>query len=221
MPWSHSALEDFKNCPKAFHAKRVAKTVKEEQSDAIIWGNKVHTAFEERIRDSTPLPDYLQEHEPFMQELADLQGQTFAEQKIALDTRMQPTTFFAKDVWMRGVIDFLNVHGDGALVVDYKTGKPHSDMGQLKLSALHTFAAYPEVQFVTVKYYWTKTCSDEPEETYTRDQIREMWSEFVPDLKQYVEAFKTDTWQARPSGLCNGWCPVTSCEHWKPKRGGR
>jgi hypothetical protein len=45
-----------------------------------------------------------------------------------------------------------------------------------------------------------------------------LWSKFVPDLRQYMEAFKTETWQARPSGLCNGWCPVTECEHWKPKK---
>jgi hypothetical protein len=40
----------------------------------------------------------------------------------------------------------------------------------------------------------------------------------VPDLKQYATAFKTDVWQPRQSGLCNGWCPVTECEFWKPKR---
>ena len=35
---------------------------------------------------------------------------------------------------------------------------------------------------------------------------------------QYAQAFKTDTWQPRPSGLCNGWCPVKTCEFWQPKR---
>lgn len=219
MPWSHSALSDFVNCPKAFHAKRVEKSVKEEQSDQIIWGNKVHKAFEDRVHHGrqTPLPDYLAEHEPFMQELESLAGTTYVERKIALDTRRQPCGFFDKNVWMRGVVDVTNVHQDGALLVDYKTGKPHSKFGQLKLFALHTFAEFPQVDFVTVKFYWTKTLS-ESEDTYTRDQIPALWNEFASDLKQYVEAFKTNTWQPRPSGLCNGWCPVTNCEHWRPKR---
>lgn len=219
LPWSYSSLSDFTNCPKAFHAKRVAKTVKEEQSDAMIWGNKVHKCFEDRQRDGTPLPDYLAEHEPLMQELADLTGESYTERKIALSTQRKPTTFFAKDVWMRGIIDFSNVDGDGALLVDYKTGKQHSKFGQLKLFALHTFAEFPDVNFVTVRYYWTKT-KTETEQTYMREEIPELWNEFAPELRQYVQAFKNDTWQARPSGLCRGWCPVTTCEHWSPKRGG-
>lgn len=217
LPWSHSSLSDFSNCPKAFYEKRVAKSVREEQSEAMIWGNKVHKCFEDRQKHGTPLPDYLQDHEPFMQELAELEGESLTERKIALDTSCRPTSFFAKDVWMRGIIDFSNVHQDGALLVDYKTGKPHNKFGQLKLFALHVFAEFPDVQFVTVRYYWTKTCT-ESEDTYTRDQIPALWREFAPELRQYVQAFKQNVWQARPSGLCNGWCPVTICEHWSPRK---
>lgn len=219
LPWSHSSLSDFTNCPKAFHAKRVAKTVKEDQSEAMVWGNKVHKCFEDRLSIGTPLPDYLSDHEPFMQELADLEGESYTERKIALSTSRKPTTFFAKDVWMRGIIDFSNIHKDGALLCDFKTGKQHTKFGQLKLFALHTFAEFQQVNFVTVKFYWTKTCT-ETEQTYTRNQIPEMWNEFAPELRQYVQAFKQDVWQPRPSGLCRGWCPVTTCEHWSPKRGG-
>lgn len=217
LPWSHSALDDFVNCPKAYHAKRVVKTVKEDASEQMIWGNKVHKSFEDRMSDGVVLPDHLAEHEPLMAELDDLQGVSLTERKIALDTNRNPCSFFDKSVWMRGIIDFSNIHQDGALLVDYKTGKPHSKFGQLKLFALHTFAEFKDVNFVTVRFYWTKTCSIS-EETYTRDQIPALWREFVPNLRQYVQAFKTNTWQARPSGLCNGWCPVTSCEHWSPRK---
>lgn len=215
--WSHSALEDFVNCPKAFHAKRIAKTVQEEQSEQMIWGNKVHKAFELRIKDGTPLPDYLAEHEDYMQELLDMEGATFTERKVALSTSRQPCGYFDKDVWWRGILDYSNVFRDGALIVDYKTGKPHAKFRQLKQSAIHIFYEFSTVKFVTARYYWTKT-KTETEETYTRDQIPEMWNELAPDLRQYVQAFRNNEWQARPSGLCNGWCPVTSCEHWAPKR---
>jgi hypothetical protein len=51
-----------------------------------------------------------------------------------------------------------------------------------------------------------------------RDQIGAVWGEFLPNLKQYAQAFKEDIWQPRQSGLCGGYCPVTDCEFWRPKR---
>ena len=51
-----------------------------------------------------------------------------------------------------------------------------------------------------------------------RAEIEALWNLFIGDLRQYAEAFKGDVWQPRPSGLCNGWCPVKTCAHWKPRR---
>ena len=102
-------------------------------------------------------------------------------------------------------------------VVTHNTGKFHAKFGQLKLFAIHTFAAYPEVQQVRAEYYWTQTLTTNGE-TYTRDQIPQLWQEFLPGLRQYAQAFHENIWQPRQSGLCNGWCGVTSCEFWRPKR---
>ena len=43
--WSFSALDDFKNCPKAYYEKRIAKSVSETESEEMRWGNFVHKAF--------------------------------------------------------------------------------------------------------------------------------------------------------------------------------
>ena len=115
------------------------------------------------------------------------------------------------------MIDFIVVDGATARVVDHKTGKHHTKFGQLKLFAIHTFIAHPEVTTVRAEFYWTQTLTSGGV-TWTRDQLPAMWSQFLPALKQYAQAFQTDTWQPRPSGLCNGWCPVIDCEFWKPKR---
>lgn len=215
--WSFSALADFKNCPRAYYEKRVIKSVREEESPQMAEGNRVHKAFEDRQKDGLVLPPDLEVHEPYMRKLEDRPGETFTERRVALNTRLKPCTFFAKDVWERGIIDYTKVHEKRALIVDYKTGKPHTKPEQLALFALHVFYEHPEVQLADVRYYWTKTQS-ETRKVYGRSEIPEMWQMFTPDLKQYVEAFKTDTWQCRPSGLCYGWCPVTHCEHWKPKQ---
>jgi hypothetical protein len=219
-PWSSTALDDFVNCPRQYYEKRVIKTVPEVETEEMRWGTILHRHFELRQKDQTPLPKEVDEHEPFMQRLAQLPGTTYTEQKVALSRHGHPCPFFGPSVWWRGIIDYRKVHANEALIIDYKTGKPHQKFGQLKLFALYTFASDPEVETVTTKYYWTRTKSMTGA-TYTRGQSSALWAEFIPNLKQYVEAYKTDTWQPRQSGLCYGWCPVTHCEFWKPKRSNR
>ena len=216
-PWSYTALEDFVNCPRAFAEKRVFKSVIEPKSEQMLWGEHVHKVFEDRQADGVVLPVDLEHHEPFMQKLQDMPGILGVEQRIALNTAGQPCEFFGENVWYRGVIDYRKIDNRRAYILDHKTGKQHSKFGQLQLFALHTFAEYPEVQAIKAEYYWTQTESTTGE-VYTRDMMPKLWGKFIPDLKQYRQAFIEDTWQPRQSGLCNGWCPVTGCEFWKPRR---
>lgn len=216
LPWSHSALSDFINCPRSYHRKRIVKDVIEEETEALKWGSRVHKAFEDRIKLGTPLPVEMKEYEPYLARLEACDGEKVTERRIALSRALQPCEFFGKDVWFRGVIDLAIVSGTSAVLIDYKTGKPHSKFEQLRLFAIYTFLERPEIEEVTARYYWTQTFSS-TEERYTRDQMGDLWKPFLPNLKQYAEAFKTDTWQPRPSGLC-GWCPVKDCEFWRPRK---
>lgn len=193
------------------------KSIKEIKGEATIWGEVVHEHFEHRLRDGLELPHDLEMHEPFMNYLDSLPGDPYVEEKIALDKVLQPCGFFDDNVWYRGVIDYAKVAGPYARLIDHKTGKHHTKFGQLKLFALYTFVAHPAVEEVRAEYYWTQTKTTNGM-TITRDQIPAIWREFIPALRQYAEAYATDTWQPRQSGLCNGWCPVTDCEFWRPKR---
>lgn len=218
LAWSYTSLEDFVNCPRAFYEKRVAKSVKDDPDQThLIWGNRVHKEFELYVGDGTPLSPELETHQAFLDSLRDREGEVLVERKIALSKQGKPCGFFDKDVWMRGVIDYSNIDGATAEIVDYKTGKPHTKFKQLKIFALHIMTEYPDVQAVRVRFYWTKTqtCTGD---TYTRRMMSDLWGSFIPDLFQYKEAFASDVWQPRQSGLCNGWCPVTDCDFWKPKR---
>lgn len=217
LPWSFSRLDAFTNCPKAFASTTVYKTHVEEKGEAVIWGQEVHKHFEDFLIDGVALPKELEEHEPFLLRLLQLKGQLTAEERIALNTRAQPCGYFDQDVWYRGCIDVKVIAGSQALLIDHKTGKLHKKFKQLKTFALHTFTAHPEVETVRAEYYWTKTRTKDGE-TYTRAQVPALWAEFVPDLRQYRDAFLTELWQPRQSGLCRGWCPVKDCEFWEPKR---
>lgn len=216
-PWSYSALDKFVSCPRQYYELRIAKSVVEAESEQMRWGTWVHKQFEDRQKHGITLPPEVSSHETLMLQLDALPGVHETEQQVALNRQMQPTPFDAEDVWWRGIIDYVKRTDTHATIVDYKTGKPHQKFGQLKLFALYLFARHPEIDTVRVDFYWTKTHSMTGA-TYTRSMTHALWNEFLPNLKQYVEAFRTDTWQTRPSGLCHGWCPVTDCDHWKPKR---
>lgn len=211
-PWSHSALEQFKNCPRAYHAHRVEKSIPYVEGPEAKYGNEVHKHFEDRLRHGVVLPSDLKSHEAYLAKLEALPGIGEAEQEIALNTRGQACGYWDPDVWFRGKIDYIKVNGDKARVWDWKTGKPHQKSLQLYEYILWTFIKHPEVQMVHAEYYWTRAPAQPHGITKSRERMNEIWSLLIPDLKQYVEAYKTDTWQPRQSGLCKRHCAVTSCE---------
>jgi hypothetical protein len=212
--WTFSQLEKFETCPKQFYHVRVAKDVIEPQTEATLWGSKVHTAMEDRIRDGTPLPEGMEQWEGFAKQICAMPGEKLAEEKMALDKSFQPAEW--DNAWTRGIADMLIVHGNKAATLDYKTGK-RKLTHQLMLYAAYTFAYYPEVETVTTGFVWLRDKKID-RETFTRADIPTIWGTFLPKVRKLEIAYEKDKWIARPSGLCNGWCPVKSCEFYKDKR---
>ena len=89
----------------------------------------------------------------------------------------------------------------------WKTGKRKPNSDQLMLFAALAFAYYPWIEKVVCGFIWLKDSSFD-KEIYTREQIQEIWSEFLPRVDRLEIAFNEDKWQAKPSGLCRNWCPV-------------
>ena len=220
--WTPSSLETFITCGRQYHGKYVENRYPEEPpSEQQDFGTKTHLAFELRQSEKKELPYELEMHEPFMARLEALPGEFFVEQKIALTKKLEPISWDwrKEDIWYKGVIDYKKVDEDSkrAWIVDYKTGRPHQKFKQLISYALHTFIAHPTIDLIDVRFYWTKDLSN-TRKVWGRNEIDMLWGELAGDLQQFKQAYKTDTWQERPSGLCNGWCPDTACRHWKPKR---
>ena len=74
--------------------------------------------------------------------------------------------------------------------------------------AMYEFLTQPAIHTCKVEYYWTQIRGANGE-TYTRDQLPEIMAFFAAKLHRFADAFLTDTWIPKQSGLCNGWCPVT------------
>lgn len=207
LPWSYSSLTAFETCPRRFYLTRISKQVAEPQTEATLWGNKVHKALEEAVDGTKGLPEDMARYQPIVDRIRSAPGKRHVESKFALTTSFRPTTFFAKDAWVRGVIDLAIVGEKTAVVADYKTGKVKTDGDQLRLFAGAAFAVYPWVQKVKTSYIWLahdKTTTAE----FTQDDVPVIWEEFSARVQRMQQAQESDKWVPRPSGLCKAWCPV-------------
>lgn len=215
--WSYSALNQFETCPRQYHRLRVLKDIIEAPSPQMADGNRQHKMLELRIKDGKPLPSDMKGLETLCQRVERIPATIVTEQKIALTEELKPTTYFAKDVWLRGVLDLAAIKSPRAYIIDYKTGKRKPDSTQLMLFAGMAFAQYKAVSTVNTAFWWLKT-KEVDKETFHRKDSHLIWQHFVPKVNHMRDSIAAGNFPARPSGLCRGWCPVKDCEHWEPKR---
>lgn len=214
--WSYSSLKDYINCPKQYHEVKVLKRYQKSMTEQILYGNQVHKALENYIKDDVPLAENYKRFQNLMDALKEIPGDFHPELRMALNFDKKACKWSAEDCWVRGIVDFLVVDGEDAYIVDYKTGSnKYADPKQLKLMALMVFEHFPEVRNVKAGLMFVMNNSFITEE-YVRDTKNELWDAFTPDLARLTHSYENDTWQANPTGLC-GWCPVRSCEHHKER----
>lgn len=216
--WSWSKLKNWRSCPKRHYEVDIAKTYKEDESDALTWGNQVHSAFAKRVDKGTPLPIEMQRHDGWPSRIHALKEAglpVMIERKLAIDKEFRPVGFFDASAWCRVVID-VQMHiesANAAITVDWKTGgKVEPEFEQLGISSQVIFSHYPDLQQVAAIYVWlgheTQTVK-----VYNRDRMPGLWNLLWPELQQMQEAHRTLTYPPKPSGLCIRWCPVTSCPY--------
>ena len=217
-PWSYSSLTKFETCPKQYHIVRVLKKVKEPPTAHTEWGNEVHSALGHRVKDGTPLPEKMQQWEPYAARFAALPG-VFAEREYAFNRNLEPVGWWDKDAWCWGIVDVGATAKSCAILADWKTGKPKPDSGQLQLFAAFHMTAEPEVKEVNTLFLWLAH-NKATRQDYTADQIPAIWQEYVSRSLRLESAYENDKWPARPSGRCRGWCPVgrENCDFWSPKK---
>jgi len=208
--WSYSALKNFEVCPKRYYAYNVAKDVKEPEGEALRQGKVIHAAFDARVAKGTSLPLGMGMHEAMLAKLAAAPGAVYTEQRLALSSDFAPTTFFSKTAWFRTVLDYTNVNGTQAVVIDYKTGRPSEDMTQLQLAAATTFAHDAKVQKVKVALMFVAYDKME-RETFLREDTTEIWGEILPRVRKMVDARQKQEYPPKPGYLCRKWCAVVSC----------
>ena len=219
--WSYSSIKTFQQCPKKYYHLKVAKDVKDEGSEATIYGQELHKAAENYIQFDTPLPAQF----AFMQELLDslkkIPGEKYCELKLGIalrDGKYVACDFFAKDVWWRGVADLVIINGDTAFSVDYKTSKnaKYADTKQLDLVASAIFTHFPQVKTIKsgLLFVVSKDFIKKDHDAMFRTAYIE---HFKFDIERIDTATKTGVWNAVAGPLC-GYCPVKTCHNYRERR---
>lgn len=212
--WSYSKMKAFETCPKQFYHVTVLNQFPFKDTDATIYGKEFHTVCENFIRDGVEVPPKFSFIKPTLEKLASMPGDKHCELKMGLTADLEPCGFFDKDVWFRGIVDLLIIDGDKARVIDYKTGKSakYADKGQLQLMALCVFKHFPQVE--TVKGALLFTVANEiVKQDYSIKNEGPMWTPWLQKYASLEQAYETDVWNAKPSGLCRKHCPVVECPH--------
>ena len=213
IPISPTSLSTFQTCPRMFEAKYITKEVKFVDTPATLYGNRMHKALEERIRDGKQLPEEFESLEWIGEMFDGLKtgAEVFVERSLAIDRDFKPCSYRAWDTkYVNGKDDVTIIKGSIAITFDWKSGKVKTDTQQLKLLALMTFAHHPQVQEVRSGLVFLQNKTIVPFVTKREDfDIGELLSEF----KRYEAAQESGKYLPTPKGLCRQYCDVISCSH--------
>lgn len=212
---SYSSIKDFEGCPRRYHEVRILKKFKSKDTEATLYGTAVHKAFEEHIRDKKPLPESFANYKPFVEPLANAEGDIRCEERMAIKADFSPCEFFDKAVWFRGIPDYLAInHEKGiARVADYKTGKSsrYADTAQLELMAAMVMLHHPEVNTVKGVLLFV-VINDVIKAEFARADLPTILSKWAGRADAIEKAVDLGVWNPRSSALCK-FCPVSSCEN--------
>lgn len=207
--WSYSKLKNYLTCPKRMYEIDILKNF-QDSSEALTQGNEVHKVLADACSGKADLPPTYIGYQPWVDRVRAGPGELLVEQKYAITRDFRKTTYFAKDVWYRGIADVVRLDRDVALALDWKTGKVLEDPVQLMLMAVCLFVHYPQLKRVRAEYIWLKDECTSPE-VFDRQEVATEMTRLLPKVDELEKATKTLTFPPKPNGLCKNWCKVTSC----------
>ena len=210
--WSYSSLKEFVNCPRKYHEVKVLKRYPIVRTKEIIYGEEVHKACENYVKDDTPLAKNYEAFKPSLDAIKQIPGEKFTEHRMALTRDKYPCSWKDKDVWVRGIADLIIKEGDKLSIIDYKTGNDkYPDARQLKLMAAMAFVHFPDVMEIKAALIFI-TRNNIVHEKYHYTNLDLLWDSIEPDLARLDAAYENNVWNENPTPLCK-WCPVKECQH--------
>lgn len=211
---SPSAVNTFTTCPAQYEAKYVTRTIKFLQTEATLYGTRLHEAIEMRLKNYERLPKTFDWLEPMCAKVLAMQGDKHIEKAMAIDELGAAVDYYSVDAWVRCVIDLLvyNPERKRISIIDWKTGKPKQDKTQLHINLLCAVAQYPDVETISIAFVYTKTGKID-KTTYTCKDIPDIMLDIKHQTSAIIAAHDAGVFMPTPNGLCRAWCPVTTCKY--------
>jgi len=221
---SFSRLTDFEKCKHLAKLKYVDKVPEPERplpagktEHANDRGTRVHDAAERFVRGGVELiselesfkEEFLELRELFKQDVVSLEGEW------AVDREWNPVAWKSSTAWCRMKLDaMVKTSPNTARVIDYKTGKrygnevKHTEQGQVY--QLATFLRFPELDHVTVEFWYTDLGEKDVKE-YSRIQGTAYFDKYDRRLGAVTDC---DDFKPNPNTFSCKWCPYkgNACE---------
>lgn len=216
--WSYSTYNNFQRCPHRVYREKVLRDPRPElvipegkTEHPMERGSRVHEAAELYMKEGLELiPELERFRENFetMRELQNCEDVIFCiEEDWAYREDWQPTGWHSEDCWLRMKVDMLMIRNDEAILIDYKTGRRHgneiSHMTQAQLYQLGTFIRYPELEHVTVEFWYTDI-GELTQADFRRGFGMQFQPLFTQKGQQVTNAINFDP---KPSAFACKYCP--------------
>jgi hypothetical protein len=217
-PYSFSKIQTFFDCQKKFEFTYVNKIdIDRDYEDPSYFkrGRFLHAYIANRLNggDGSKLRQYDVESDVKM-DLVDCADQTLehelisftydfetnmVESYISLDKNLCPTKVKEKSA-LGGYIDYYAVQDDYGMLVDWKTGKSHSDpnYSQLELYAIWTFQKFPQIQEIDLVFFYVEH-NKFALKTITPDDVEDLKLELMSKI-DIIE--NTDEFQINETKQC-------------------
>tara|TARA_R110000824_G_scaffold24565_3_gene86456 strand:+ start:67 stop:732 length:666 start_codon:yes stop_codon:yes gene_type:complete len=216
IAWSYSSIKTFEQCPKKYYHLKILKDIKDSGNTATIYGQQVHQAAEDYVKDGTPIPEKFAYIRGVVERIAKQDGKKYTEHKMGLkktEDGYETCEFLGKDVWWRGIADVVIINGSTAYSIDYKTSKNarYADTKQLDLVAGGLFVEFPQLDTIRSALVFVVS-GDVVKKDHYREHMDKYLNTFESALDRLDNAEQSAVWNAVTGPLCR-FCPVVSCEH--------
>lgn len=177
--WSFSRWACWALCGLQYKLRYIDK-LPEPQSPAMARGNDIHIGIAKYLEGKADAPP-AEAATTFGAQLAELRAlpNKSVEQKWAFNRQWRGTGYFAKDVYLRSVLDVGLVYDDNtADIIDHKTGKKYgSNTEQVELFALSAMCMWPQVTRVTARLWYIDADDEEIIEfsAADREKLKAKW----------------------------------------------
>lgn len=211
--WSFSSLTEFETCPLKMAAQRFYGLVKHEDTEATIWGTRVHAMAEAYMKGEIILDlEAFKIVEPYVRVLNLAKGVKFIEEEFCIDSEWKIVPSREK-ASCTAYVDLAIMEGDGKVsLFDWKSGKVKDDFTQLKFYALLFAKKYFLLNKFSCKFIWLKDGKTTGVDL-TREEVEEFEKELRSRVERMQEAYENNVFPARKNGLCRGFCSFLDCPH--------